>query len=500
MRIENRKNEFPKMPDEMRAMVEREVEKQLKRNRAEAGRRTPARKMAVIGLAAAMALGTTVLAGTKIYRMYSEQVGSYGIRTRVGETDTPESVNTLADGEPEASGKGAAADAKLEIPDMKVKVNYLPQKMVQSEETKYHYETDTNLQGGFSYVVYAMDTGDDTFQILDTSVVSREAIQVADHDGIYLEIQRDATGSTWAKIYVFYPESHHVLEMMISPGLSREEAIKIAEGMELVELNEGETPDIGMNVAWSSYLGGREETEIETEFHEDGLVTEEEMKNTHSIGEAFPVTLYAENEKGEDLHTDSITVQVASVQVTDDLSPLNDSEYIDSAWLNAVDEDGKLLPDQVCYIKSGNGIDTLDEIIKTEQIAQKLVFTTVNYTNTGDQTLKNVLVNNGLIPICKNGDGYAIYDRDAGKADTAWDKVESTGVAWCGEMQFFDWRTDYGNGGNFIETIAPGETVSLHMAWIVDEDQLEYLYMAVNCSPYEITQEGLKTGYVDIRQ
>lgn len=499
MRMDNRNNMFPKMPDEMRAMVEREVEKQLRMDRPESdrNRKKPVRKMVIVGLAAAMALGTTVFAGTKIYRMYSQQVGNYGVQVKIGETDKPEQENALPNGEAETDGGSLTGDTVLEIPDIKVKLNYLPEGMVQWEETKYHYETDTELQGGISFVVYAMDTGDDAFQILDKNVVSEEKIRISEHDGVYLELQRDAGGSTYARLYVFYPESHHVMEMMIGPDVSREEAIKIAEGMELVELEAGETPEVGMNVAWSTAFQAEAETEVETEFQGNRIA---EMKNTHQIGEAFSSEFFAQDENGESLHTDSITAKVTSVQVADDLSPLNGSEYIDDSWLNAVDENGRLLPDEIRYIKRGDGIDTLDEIVKTEQAAQKLVLVTMDYTNTGERTLKNVLISNGLIPICENQDGYSIYDRGAGDEQTPWDKVESMGVAWCGEMGFFNWRTEYGNGGNYIGEISPGETVTLQMAWIVDEDQLEYLYMAVNSYTYAFTEEGLKTGYVDIRQ
>ena len=38
MRLEDMKHEFPKMPEEMRKMIEREVEKQVKTERPQFGR------------------------------------------------------------------------------------------------------------------------------------------------------------------------------------------------------------------------------------------------------------------------------------------------------------------------------------------------------------------------------------------------------------------------------------------------------------------------------
>ena len=67
MNIENMEQEFPKMPQSMRDMIEKEVEKQVKV--------TPQRgyfslkKAVVASLAATFVLGTTIFAGTKLYRM-----------------------------------------------------------------------------------------------------------------------------------------------------------------------------------------------------------------------------------------------------------------------------------------------------------------------------------------------------------------------------------------------------------------------------------------------
>lgn len=505
--MEEIRKEFPKMPDEMRAMVEREVAKQMgteqirkKQGAGEnAGRKRSARKTVVIGLAAAMALGTTVLAGTGLYRLYSQKFGKYGVQTQIGENGQETETNAPA-ARQDANDAGEAV--KLQIPDIKVELHYLPAGMVQAESTKYRYETDTEWQGGISFVVYAMDLGDEAFRIQDTDIVSHEEIRIADHDGVYLERQRSADGSTSGILYVFYPESHHVLEMMIGPDVSREEAVKIAEGMELVELEEGEKPDMGMNWAWSSYLEAEEETEVEGAdpgFYD--TVAEADMENTHSVGEAFLLPVYAEDVNGEmDFWNTAVTGTVTSVQVGDDLSLLNDFENIPENWLAAVGENGALPPEELRFVKRGDGVDTLDEIVRTETVDQKLVLVGIEYANTGDQELRHILVESGLIPIEKDGEAYALYDRGAKEADGVWDEVEGTGVAHCGEigLGFLSLHTDYGNGGNFIETLKPGETETVWMAWVVDEDQLDYLYLAAGSYPYQITREGLDIGYVDL--
>lgn len=54
------------------------------------------------------------------------------------------------------------------------------------------------------------------------------------------------------------------------------------------------------------------------------------------------------------------------------------------------------------------GIDTLDEIVKTEEVPQKLVYVTAEYTNTGSKELHNVLFIETFTGLQKNGDTYTL--------------------------------------------------------------------------------------------
>ena len=75
------------------------------------------------------------------------------------------------------------------------------------------------------------------------------------------------------------------------------------------------------------------------------------------------------------------------------------------------------------------------------------------------------------------------------------------GLSASREMVFYDVR-----GGerenNYIESIKPGETVTVHMAWIVTEEELGTLFLTLDPSggAYEFTDSSLAIGYVDIRQ
>ena len=92
------------------------------------------------------------------------------------------------------------------------------------------------------------------------------------------------------------------------------------------------------------------------------------------------------------------------------------------------------------------------------------------------------------IPTEQAGDGY--------------DYISWAGVAKTGGMVYYSISENYGNGGNYISSIKPGESVQLNMAWIVNESDLKNLYLNVTGSgaSYEFSEHILKKGLLDIRQ
>ena len=70
--------------------------------------------------------------------------------------------------------------------------------------------------------------------------------------------------------------------------------------------------------------------------------------------------------------------------------------------------DGKLLPATIQYIKEGDK-DSLSEEVSSRQVPQKLVYATVEYTNTGSTELTDVLFFGSLVQI--RGSGRADADR-----------------------------------------------------------------------------------------
>lgn len=485
MRLEKMREEFPQMPEEMRKMVEWEVARQMKTERPELekGRRRggwiSGKKLAVIGLAATMLMGLTAAAGAKIYQMYSEKEGNYGVK--IGVTATGTTMDT--------------------IPEVEIQVGYLPETLYECTDLcgpgKYHCkDEETPHTTGVTLTKWVMDSEGDLEARQDVNVVEQTEMEINGHEAVYLKKQflSDSVTNYSRILYIMYPEVQHIVQMYVSDEVPEEEMIKMAESIELVPT--GETLGAEDAYTWNDGVAQQEETEvIESKY----IASREEMANLHAMGETIPMGVHAETLEGEIVDGAEIQITVTDVQVADDFSLLEKSEYVDERWKNAVDADGKLETDTVQYVKSGDGIDTLDEIVKTEEKVQKLVYVTLEYTNTGEQQLQNVLFFHTMLAIEEWEDGYAYCDWIRQQEEGSWDKMVKTSVTSLGEMYYYDIHGGE-RGNNYIPSIAPGETVTLHIASIVHEDQLPYLYLDLTGSSYEFSEQGLEVGYVDIRQ
>ena len=177
-------------------------------------------------------------------------------------------------------------------------------------------------------------------------------------------------------------------------------------------------------------------------------------------------------------------MKVHSVQTADDLSLL----------------DEKLVENTLSYIKRGDGIETLDEVVKTEKLKQKLVYVTVTYQNNSDFIIDHMMYNGNIMLLQDKDEKYSIYNL-CSNSEKECDYVEGSSVARAAEMRYGSVRENYG-GSNYILSLRPGESIDVSMAWIVNENDLDKMYL--NLSTYggnlEFTEGALETGVVDIRR
>ena len=93
-----------------------------------------------------------------------------------------------------------------------------------------------------------------------------------------------------------------------------------------------------------------------------------------------------------------------------------------------------------------------------------------------------------------------MYHEQPGENDD-WDVAQITGIAQWREMLYYDVHNGE-RSNNYISEIKAGETVTVHMGWIVPEEDLKYLYLNLDAfgGCFEFDSHALALGYVDIRQ
>lgn len=480
MKLDDIKKDIPETPEFIHQIVLDEVEKQVGKNEivvdlSEKRKKWKGIHAAAVAIACIIGGSTIIYAGSKLYDMLIEKQGKYSVKTKI-EKDT-----ISEEGLPE------------EIKEVTIETGYIPEGMEWRDEAHLSYK-ETPMLGGFAFDTVLLDSNDFGKALTDVNVVESEKGTWGGHEGIYLQYQDlEQDGSFNQRMYLLYPEEYRVLVMYIGDDVSKEEAIKVAENISLVETERVlKTKDI---YTWSKLISPETDTsevEITTE------VSKNELK-VFDVGESFQMECSGENEAGEYISSDDISVKVNSVQIADDLSLL-DEKLVQQEWKDAVGSDGKLVDNTLSYIKRGDGVETLDEVVKTETVKQKLVYVTVTYQNNSDFTINHMMYNGNIMLLQDKDEEYSIYN-PCSNSEKECDYVEGNSVARATEMRYGSVREDYG-GSNYIPSLQPGESIEVSMAWIVNENDLDKMYL--NLSTYggnvEFTEGALKTGVVDIRQ
>ena len=464
MRIRDARNAAPDMPDMIGERVRAEVNRQLAQGERVYKRKwTAARVLAVAALC--IACLSTVAYAAVLYRMTLEKRGAYSVEMNVsaeGSAEVPDVIHRLA-----------------------ITPGYVPEGMVWRAEDGRIADPDTPHRGGVSVscMLLAGD-GEDALSVTGKNVVESEQRTFAGREGVYLrfdDLRRDGTFNQ--RIILLCPEFHWVVTLYIGDDVSKEDAIKIAENLDIAQTEA--TVDMENLIPW-----GYEDAEVEPEALPTSVAAGE--IELHGAGEAFSVPAHCSNADEAD-----VSVRVEGVQIADDLSLLGDD--VPEDWQSAVGEDGKLVANTLAYIKAGDGVNTLDTVVRTEQSAQKLVFVTLTYTNETDAALEDVLYNGALMRIVEDG-GMLTVVTDAQLAGGGIDMVSGDSAAAMGEMGYWSPRPNIGNGGNYIARLAPGESATVNMAWIVNESDLAHMFLNVTGgASYAFDGTTLARGIVDLR-
>lgn len=479
MKFEDMKKDIPETPEFIHTMIQNEVKKQLQDTQVvhiQKRKKWIGTKVAAAAAVCILATSTIAYAGVKLYHMFLERQGTYSTAVGIKTDDNNRKI-----------------DLPEKIHDIDIAAGYIPEGMEWID--KWHLEyPDHSRTGGFSFASAFLDENDLDKVMQDKHVVDCEERVFGNYEGVYLKYHDLAEdGSFNQRIYLLCPDVYRVITVYIGDDITKEDAIKVAENLVITE-NDTEIETAGM-ATWSEMVSPEELSS------EGTLISVEDDKlPLYQIGEEFDMSAVGEDNHGNYLEADKISVCVDSVQVADDLQLL-DQNRIPEEWKITVGADGKIINNTLSYIKSGDGVNTLDKIVKTESVKQKLVYASVTYANKTDKEI-NHMPYLGSLMLMNHEDGmYRIYVPEE-QSGNDYDSIIWDGAAKTAEMTYMSVTEDYGNGDNYISSLNPGESIQVNMAWIVNENDLDNMYLNLNGdgAAFEFSESMLDVGLVDIRQ
>lgn len=519
MNLDDLKKAVPETPESFHKLLESEVAFQQESQKVIPIRRQAKGKTMKKSIAAAIAVAiilipTLVYAGIKLsHRASVEPEGNYGaeIAFEVGTEAVPEETAQKADerAQPqEASETATLESASYTMPDpfpmSRMELDYIPEGMNWASETDHAHLIDPEDidHRAFFFSGIAYDGGSLDDALLIKNVAESKVITAGDKEGVYIRLNDSLRGNPWnQRIYLLFPEQYRVLEMIFTDGISLEEALEVA-GSVRYEMT-GETIEASKLWTWSDMIEDLNHPE-ETFVLSEGLLADASLIHEFSLGETMPFTTYAYYDKED--HEQHLEVSLEDIVVADDISLL-DPDYMifDDTIREAADEDGNLLPAELSFVKMGDGVDTADTVVGTKTSQQKLVYLTVTFTNTGEENLEYGGAFLGrLFMLKQQEDGYynVLPANPTGEAFSEVIRSNRFSYDRMYEMSYFDTWGAGGDGGNYLGSLAAGESQTIHLAYVVDEELLPYLYLELDPDGglYFRIDQGMETNLFNIGQ
>ena len=114
-----------------------------------------------------------------------------------------------------------------------------------------------------------------------------------------------------------------------------------------------------------------------------------------------------------------------------------------ACWTDAAtafDANGNLKSSTISYIREGDGVDTLAQVVKTEKSKISWVYVTIEYTNTGSDTLTDIMYNGSIQLLESKGDQASVWHREleTPAAGDEWDYVVEEGLMLTAEVGAYD--------------------------------------------------------------
>ena len=422
-------------------------------NESPAKPRRAVRSVAVIAAAAAVISACAVTANAVFKPFAPVKEGNYGLNINLD-------VESAAD-ENGLMTLGAAANPPEYV---KPTVGYLPEGMYFDEQNGKYRSTLSDETG--ITILYNRITEKQTFT--DYNVTDYDELTVNGNSAVIARTSFPAEENKYTRrFYIYFEDMATFVEAYVTNDIPDDELIKIMEGITVEECSENEY-GLSFTQAKKEYEEEKRSEKIQEYIDKISDATRNDRLVPVEVG--TKITLGNKTDKYE---MAGLIYSVDSIEVLDNIGDLDynkfDDYHID--FENDIDENGYFLPYERKIYRSGDGVnEPFRSVIGTQTAEHRLIYATLTGTNTTDSDR------------CFYYQGFRLgrFNEQNGELSDAQTAANEETIRLGTEAAYIDNNNTeedgFKHGWNFL-TMTPGDTQTVHIGFICDSDELDYIYL-----------------------
>ena len=325
-------------------------------------------------------------------------------------------------------------------------------------------------------IIYRRITEKQTIQ--DYNVASYEEMTINGHAAMITYSAIPASENEYTRdFYIYFEDTATLVQAFVTYGIPDDELVKIMEG---ITVEECDTDMYGMSFtqAKKEYAEKKRDEQITSIIDKASELTRNDKLISINIG-----TKITYGKGTEQYECNGLEYSVDKIEVLDNIGELDYNKFDD--WhidlQNDVDGNGNLLPYERNIYSYGDGVNApFTTVIGSDTIDCRLVYATLTITNTNDSSRD----------FFYQGFRITNYTDDNG-ALKANDRTEKYFLSEPAYIDGNNVDTEGMKSGWIYLTLSPGETRTVHIGFICDEDNLDDLYLTDygNCQCYRYDEK-----------
>ena len=420
-----------------------------------------ARRLAAFAAAAAL-LSVGALGANAVIKSFAPvKEGNYGLNITVGDS---------SDSEPGLMTLGAPSSTPEYV---KPNVGYLPEGMYFNEQDGKYFSDDETKR---MTIVYRRITEQQTLQ--DFNVASYEEMTINGHAAMITHSAVPASENDYTRhFYIYFEDTATLVQGYVTYGIPDVELDKIMEG---ITVEECDTDMYGMSFtqAKKEYAEEKRDEQMTALINKAADLTRNERLIPVDVGTTIKFGKGSEQYDG-----DGLEYSVDNIEVLDNISGLDYNKFQDMFidLEKDVDENGNLLPYERNIYTYGDGVDApFTTVTGTQTAERRLVYITMTVTNNAENE-RTFYYQGFNMANLSNNNGELTADDDS-------IKPSYTEITYIDENNVDS--DGFKSGWNFL-TLSSGETRTVHIGFICDEDNLDDLYLTDygNCQCYRYDEK-----------